>query len=67
MRWAGSVGPQTQALVTDILGSRVYPEQAYRTCLGILRLAKTVGTERMEAASRRAKGWLFPVSRAVSA
>lgn len=53
-RWAGSIGPQTQALVTDILGSRAYPEHAYRTCLGILRLAKSVGTERLEAASRRA-------------
>jgi transposase len=53
-RWAATLGPQTEALVTQILASRVYPEQAYRTCLGILRLGKTVETERLEAACHRA-------------
>ena len=33
---------------------RPHPEQGYRTCLGLLSLAKTYGEQRLEAASRRA-------------
>jgi len=52
--WAGKIGPQTQALITAILGGRRHPQQAYRTCLGILGLAKRYGDDRLEAACRRA-------------
>lgn len=52
--WAGNVGPQTAALVTAILESRPHPEHGYRTCLGIMRLAKHYPPERVEAAARRA-------------
>ena len=31
-----------------------HPQQAFRSCLGILRLAKTYGDARLEAAARRA-------------
>ena len=36
------------------LVDRPHPEQGYRSCLGILRLAKQYGNERLEAASKRA-------------
>jgi transposase len=52
--WAKSIGPNTQALVDAILTERRHPEQGYRSCLGILRLGKTYGNERLEAASERA-------------
>ena len=52
--WGASVGPQTGALVEAILESRPHPEQGYRSCLGILRLAKQYGNERLEAACERA-------------
>ncbi len=52
--WGRSVGPETEALVTAILADRPHPEQGYRSCLGILRLAKQYGNERLEAASKRA-------------
>jgi transposase len=52
--WAQTVGPQTAALVTAILASRPHPEQGYRSCLGILRLAKRDGALRLEAACARA-------------
>ena len=54
IRWAGKIGPHTQALVQAILSERPHPEQGYRSCLGILRLAKTYGNQRLEAACRRA-------------
>src|SRR3989454_7161556 len=52
--WARTIGPQTAALVEAILADRPHPEQGYRSCLGILRLAKRYGRERLEAACTRA-------------
>jgi len=54
VHWAGSVGPKTAELVEAILDDRPHPEQGYRSCLGILRLAKQYGNERLEAACARA-------------
>jgi transposase len=54
IRWGATVGPQTAALVEQILASRPHPEQGYRSCLGLLRLAKQYGAERLEVASARA-------------
>jgi transposase len=47
------VGPCTGQLMEAILAAKRHPEQGYRSCLGILRLAKTYPAERMEAAARR--------------
>jgi transposase len=52
--WAGSVGPQTAALVAHILASRPHPEMGFRSCLGIIRLGKEYPAERLEAAAARA-------------
>jgi transposase len=52
--WARTIGPQTAALVKAILADRPYPEQGYRSCLGILRLAKRYGPPRLEADCARA-------------
>jgi transposase len=54
LRWASRVGPATAELVRRILESRPHPEQGYRSCLGLMRLAKSYSPERLEAASRRA-------------
>jgi transposase len=54
VRWGESIGPQTGRLVEAILQSRPHPEQGYRSCLGILRLARRYGRERLEAACTRA-------------
>jgi transposase len=53
LEWAGTIGPNTRALATAILESRPHPEQGYRSCLGILRLAKQHGHDRLEAAAAR--------------
>ena len=49
-RWAGEIGPQTSQLIQAILASRRHPEQAFRSCLGILRLSSQVSRLQMEAA-----------------
>jgi transposase len=52
--WAARTGPHTRELAEAILAERRHPEHGYRSCLGIMRLAKRYGTERLEAACRRA-------------
>jgi transposase len=51
---AQRIGQYTGQLVEATLATKRHPEQGYRSCLGILRLAKTYPTDRMEAAARRA-------------
>ena len=53
-RWAAQVGPATETLIRRVLSARKHPQQAYRSCLGILRLGKTYGNDRLEAACQRA-------------
>jgi transposase len=55
VEWATrQVGPETARLVEAILESRPHPEQGYRSCLGIMRLARHYGPARLEAAAARA-------------
>jgi len=54
VHWATSVGPQTAQLVASTLKSRKFPEQAYRSCLGILNLAKKYPQKEIEQACRTA-------------
>jgi len=52
--WAQKTGPSTAALVTEIMERRSHPEQGFRSCLGIMRLGRHFGQERLEAACMRA-------------
>ena len=54
IHWAEKMGPATQEVVKRILTSRPHPEQGFRACLGILRLGKGYGPDRLEAACVRA-------------
>ncbi|MDK2661897.1 Mu transposase domain-containing protein [Cupriavidus consociatus] len=54
LRWASEIGPHTAAVIEHLLGSRQHPQQVYRTCLGVLRMAKDYGHERLESACCRA-------------
>ncbi len=52
--WAQKTGPRTAELVTAIMSGKRHPEQGYRACLGVMRLGKKHGDERLEAACARA-------------
>ena len=54
IEWARSIGPLCSQAVAHLLESKPHPEQGYRACLGIMRLARAYGVERIEAACRRA-------------
>jgi len=52
--WARTIGAATAEVFDRIMASKRHPEQGYRSCLGILRLASEYPKERVEAAARRA-------------
>ncbi len=54
IRWARETGPGAAQVVEEILRSRPHPEQGFRSCLGIFRLGRTYGSDRLEAACQRA-------------
>jgi transposase len=54
IRWAKTIGPATAGLVEKIMADKPHPEQGYRACLGVMRLARSYPNERVEAAARRA-------------
>lgn len=54
IHWAGTIGPNTAELVKAIMEERPHPEMGYRSSLGIIRLEKSYGKERLERACVRA-------------
>jgi transposase len=52
--WAKSLGENTGLVVEKIIERREHPVLGYRSSLGIIRLEKSYGRERLEAASTRA-------------
>jgi transposase len=54
INWAAKNGPNTQSLVSRIIDSRPHPEQGFRSCLGIIRLATRYSPQRLEKACLRA-------------
>jgi transposase len=54
VNWAKETGPATAEFAEGVLESRPHPEQGYRSCLGIMRLGRRYGSDRLEAACKRA-------------
>lgn len=54
VHWAEKTGPETVRAVETILRARPHPQQGFRACLGLMRLGKEYGPERLEAACTRA-------------
>jgi transposase len=54
IHWGRTIGPHTALLVEHVIRSKPHPEQGYRSALGILRLAKKHGEERLEQACDKA-------------
>lgn len=54
LSYAGKYGPSVEALVQKIMAQRKFPEQAYKSCMGIIRLENAYSAERLNLACRRA-------------
>lgn len=52
--WGESIGSKTGEMIEAITRSAVHPEHTYRKSLGLLRLAKSFGNDRLEKACDKA-------------
>ena len=52
--WAEAIHEDVRLYITEVLQRKQHPEQAYKSCVGILSFAKKVGNERLAGACRRA-------------
>jgi transposase len=53
IRQAQAIGPQTSQYLNALLRARTFPEQAYRSCLGVLSLARKYPSSLLETACQR--------------
>ena len=63
--WGERIGAATAGVVRWQMAHRAHPEQGYRSCLGLMRLAREYGNERLEAACARAQSIRAPHYRSV--
>ena len=52
--WAASIHEDVRLYILQILERKQHPEQAYKSCLGVLGFAKKAGNERLTVACQRA-------------
>lgn len=64
--WGERVGAAAGAVVRWQMEHRPHPEQGYRACLGLQRLARQYGAERLDAACARAMSIRSPTYRSVA-
>jgi len=57
LSWAAAIDPKVKEYISVILENKTYPEQAYRSCVGILGQEKKVGRKRFIAAIDRASSY----------
>jgi transposase len=54
LEWAASIHEDVRLYILKILDRKQHPEQAYRSCIGILSFAKKAGEQRLISACQRA-------------
>jgi transposase len=57
LSWAAGIHEDVKLYILRILDRKQHPEQAYKSCVGILSFAKKVGNERLVKACQRALGY----------
>jgi transposase len=54
INWAESISDGVKEFIVNLLENKQHPEQAYKSCMGVLSYAKKVGNERLTNACKRA-------------
>jgi len=54
INWGQKIGPEEGQVIQQVLQSKSHPEQAFRSCMGILRLAKKHPKEDFLSACKKA-------------
>jgi transposase len=57
IEWAGHIHPDVESYITKVLENKSYPEQTYRSCVGILSFERKAGKDRLIAACQRASSF----------
>lgn len=57
IQWAEAIHEDVKLYILKILERKQHPEQAYKSCVGILSFAKKIGNERLIKACQRALGY----------
>ena len=57
IEWANAVDPDVRFFIERILERKHHPEQAYKSCVGVLSFVKKVGKQRLINACRRASDY----------
>jgi transposase len=57
LSWGASIHEDVQLYILKVLDRKQHPEQAYKSCIGILSFGKKVGNERLTKACQRALGY----------
>ena len=52
--WAATTGPDVAAFIDALMAARRHPEQGYRSALGVMRLGRKYGSQRLNGAWSRA-------------
>ena len=60
------MGAATAAVVRWQMEHRAHPEQGYRSCLGLMRLGREYGADRLEAACARAQSIRSPSYKSIA-
>jgi transposase len=55
--WAEAIHPDVKHYILKVLDRKQHPEQAYKSCIGILGFAKKLGNDRLTKACQRALGY----------
>lgn len=54
IQWGQKIGPEVQQVLEQVLQSKAHPEQTYRSCMGILSLAKKYPQDEFIKACKKA-------------
>jgi hypothetical protein len=52
-KWAEKIGPATCKVISEFLSSHKIEQQAYRSCMGLLKLGEKTSANRLEAACEK--------------
>ena len=54
INWGESIDESVKLFITNLLEIKQHPEQAYKSCMGVLSFSKKVGNDRLINACKRA-------------
>ncbi|RYH02062.1 IS21 family transposase [archaeon] len=57
LSWAASIHEDVRLYILKVLDRKQHPEQAYKSCIGILSFSRKAGNDRLIVACRRALGY----------